>query len=45
MRIHAADAGSAPYSRWISGRAGETTVCESANAIPASSSEMKTTRV
>ena len=36
---------SAPYSRWISGRAGETTVCESANAIPASNSDRKTTRV
>ena len=36
---------SAPNSRWISGRAGETTVCESANAIPASSRDRKTTRV
>ena len=45
MRIQAAEAASAPYSRWISGRAGETTVCDSANAVAASSSEKKTTRV
>jgi hypothetical protein len=35
----------APNSRSSSGSAGETTVCESAYAIPASTSAMNTARV